>query len=217
MISYMFMHNGVMHVLFNMLLLFFIGRIAEDFYDKKDIYYQYFLGGITGALLFMIAFNTLPLFTKLGLSAPMVGASAAVISIVVATAAYVPDYEVFLWGLWRIKLKWLAIIMVGLDIVMFTNGNEGGRIAHLGGAAFGWFYALNRHRFPNLFQVPVLFKRKSKIDERRIYRNEKPVTKSSPRQEEIDAILDKISHSGYNSLSRDEKETLFRASEKDPT
>lgn len=221
-VSYMFMHSGFMHILFNMLILFFIGRIAEDFYSQQDIYKQYFLGGIAGAVLFMLAYNTFPIFTRLNMSVPMIGASAAVISIVVATAAWVPNYEVFLWGVVRLKLKWLALIMVGLDIIMFTSGNEGGRISHIGGAAFGLLYSQKRNWFD--FKINWSFsdlvKRKSVIDEKKIYRGEsKPQssvkTNRKPNQDEVDAILDKISQSGYSSLSKEEKDILFRASDKD--
>lgn len=218
--TYMFMHNGIWHIVFNMLILFFIGRIAEDFYRPSDIYKQYIIGGIAGALLFMIAFNLFPIFTSMGISVPMVGASAAVISIVVATAALVPDYEIFLWGVIRLKLKWFAIIMVGLDLVMFTNGNEGGRIAHLGGAAFGWLYATKRDWFDFDFSKVKMPKKRKAIDEKKIFRGVKNPSTSKdrkPHQMEIDAILDKISQSGYSSLSREEKEILFKASEKDHT
>ena len=221
-VTYMFMHSGFMHILFNMLILFFIGRIAEDFYSPKDIYKQYFLGGITGAALFMLAYNIFPIFTRLNLSVPMIGASAAVISIVVATAAWVPNYEVFLWGVVRLKLKWLALIMVGLDIIMFTNGNEGGRISHIGGAAFGLLYSQKRNWFDFNFKWSLsgLFKNKHTIDEKKIFRGvPKPqsgIKKSyKPNQDEVDAILDKISQSGYSSLSNEEKDILFRASDKD--
>lgn len=218
--TYMFMHNGLWHIVFNMLILFFIGRIAEDFYRPREIYTQYFLGGIAGALLFMMAYNIFPVFTRLGVAAPMVGASASVIALVVGTAAMVPDYEVFLFGFLRMKLKWMALIMVGLDVVMFTNGNEGGRIAHIGGALMGLLFAYNRNKLD--FRMPKwnwlnTFK---KPDERKIFKgihhsDSKRNRNSRPHQKEIDAILDKISQSGYSCLSREEKEILFRASEKD--
>jgi membrane associated rhomboid family serine protease len=221
-VSYMFMHSGFMHILFNMLILFFIGRIAEDFYSPNDIYKQYIFGGIAGAILFILAYNIFPIFTRMHSPVPMIGASAAVIAIVVATAAWVPNYEVFLWGVVRLKLKWLALIMVGLDIIMFTNGNEGGRISHIGGAAFGFLYAQKRSWFDFSFQLPSanIFKRKTVIDERKIFRGVPKQHQSlgkinKPNQDEVDAILDKISQSGYSSLSKEEKEILFRASDKD--
>lgn len=219
-ITYMFMHNGLWHIVFNMLILFFIGRIAEDFYRPREIYTQYFLGGIAGGALFMLAYNIFPVFTRLGVAAPMVGASASVIALVVGTAAMVPDYEVYLWGIFRLKLKWLALIMVGLDIVMFTNGNEGGRIAHIGGALMGLLFARNRNKFDFRWPRWGGLKLNGKPDERKIFKgihhsNARKNQQNRPHQEEIDAILDKISQSGYSSLSREEKEILFRASEKD--
>lgn len=218
-ITYMFMHNGLFHILFNMLVLFFIGRIAEDFYRPADIYRQYLLGGLSGALLFLLAYNIFPVFTSMGVSTPMVGASAAVIAIVVATAAWVPNYEIYLWGVVRMRLKWLALIMVGLDIVMFTNGNEGGRISHIGGAAFGLLYAYQRNWFEGFrFKFPTIRTTTKLPDEKKIFKGtgtDRNKKSRKPMQEEIDAILDKISQSGYSSLSREEKEILFRASEKD--
>lgn len=231
--TYMFMHGGFMHLLFNMLMLYFIGRILVDFIPNKRFYLIYFGGGILGGLLFMLAYNTFPVFVKIGASIPLVGASGAITAVVVAAAILVPNYELFFFGVFRVKLKWIALYLVVANVLFFTDGNEGGKIAHLGGAIFGALYMLQiQGRIPlNLSffkRIRNPFKPKYQvIDEKQILRTRTPPkpgvskphrafnigTSGKPGQEEIDAILDKISQSGYDSLSKDEKDMLFRASE----
>ena len=232
-VTYMFFHDGLMHLLFNMLFLYFIGRILVDFTPNKRFYIIYFGGGIVGALLYLVAYNAFPVFTQNETFAVMLGASGAVTAIIVATAVLVPNYELFLFGVFRLKLKWLALYLVAADILFFPQGNEGGRLAHLGGALFGALYILQiQGRLPvNLdFLKKIRNPLKPKyqvIDETRIHRTKKAPkpgiskpnkafnigTSGTPGQEEVDAILDKISQSGYDSLSKEEKEMLFRASE----
>lgn len=231
--TYMFMHAGVMHILFNLLILYFIGRILVDFVPNQRFYSIYFGGGIIGGLLFLIAYNTFPIFTKLGVSSTLVGASGAITSVVVAAAVLVPNYELFLFGVFRIKLKWIALYMVIANILFFTEGNEGGKIAHIGGAIYGALFILKvqgRLHFNTSWfkKIRNPFKPKYQIiDEKQILRTKKAPkpgvskphkafnigTSGKPGQEEIDAILDKISQSGYDSLSKEEKDMLFRASE----
>lgn len=231
--TYMFFHDGIMHLLFNMLFLYFIGRILVDFVPNKRFYRIYFGGGILGGLLYLVAYNAFPVFTQNETWAVMLGASGAVTAIIVATAVLVPNYELFLFGVFRVKLKWIALYLVAADILFFPQGNEGGRLAHLGGALFGALYILQiQGRLPVNFDwlknIRKPFKQRYQvIDETRIHRNKKPPkpgiskphkafnigTSGNPGQEEIDAILDKINQSGYDSLSKEEKEMLFRASE----
>lgn len=231
--TYMFFHDGVMHLLFNMLFLYFIGRILVDFISNKNFYAIYFGGGVLGGLLYLTAYNIFPVFTQQESWAVMLGASGAVTSVIVAAAVLVPNYEMFLFGVFRVKLKWIALYLVAADILFFPQGNEGGRLAHLGGAMFGALYVLNMQgrialNFDWIKRIRNPFKPKYQvIDETRIHRNKKAPkpgiskphrafnigTSGKPGQEEIDAILDKISQSGYDSLSKEEKEMLFRASE----
>ncbi|MBI1305109.1 MAG: rhomboid family intramembrane serine protease [Bacteroidetes bacterium] len=234
-LTYMFFHAGVMHILFNMLWLYFIGRILIDFTTNKRFYQIYFFGGLTGGVLYLLFYNVFPIFTQMPESSVMLGASGAVNAIIVATAVLVPNYEIFLFGIFRVRLKWIALFLVMMDVLLFSQGNEGGRLAHLGGAAFGALYVLQMQgrlnlNFNFLRKIRNPFKPKYQvIDESKILRNKKsPNTSGStskstnpfnirtsgkPGQEEIDAILDKISQSGYESLSKEEKEMLFRASE----
>jgi membrane associated rhomboid family serine protease len=220
-VTYMFLHIGFFHFLFNMLLLYMIGRIAEDFISRERIFMLYLGGGIVGGLLYLVIYNVFPAFTSLPSWVPMLGASGAVIAVVVGTATLLPNYEVFLFGMFRLKLVWIALYLVAMDILFFPNGNEGGRLAHLGGALFGFLfirYIQGRlgFTFPN--KLKRLFEGKRKgIDERDIVRNrnhaQSKAKTSNPNQDEVDAILDKINQSGYGSLSQAEKEKLFRASE----
>ncbi|MCB0734115.1 MAG: rhomboid family intramembrane serine protease [Flavobacteriales bacterium] len=230
--TYMFMHGGIWHLLFNMLILFYAGMILLDFTSIQRFYTIYFGGGLLGGVLFFAAYNIFPVFTSIGQSIPLVGASAAIISVLIAAAVLVPNYEVFLWGIFRIRMKYLALAMVLIDLISMPNGNAGGHISHLGGALFGTLYILNlQGRLPinlDFFKrIRNPFKPKYEvIDESRIIRNRKKAettkkpsnpfnirTSGKPGQEEIDAILDKIGQSGYDSLSKEEKELLFRASE----
>jgi len=225
--TYMFLHAGIWHLVFNMLFLYFIGRILEDFVSNKKFYTVFFGGGLLGGILYLIAYNTFPAFTSMDHWVPMLGASGAVTAVIVAAATLVPNYEIYLYGLIRMRLVWLAIILVAMDVAFFPNGNSGGRLAHLGGALFGFLYIqyirggirfdlsfLNRIRNPFKPRMTI-------IDERKI-RNERKGKRSKagrksdskrPNQDEIDSILDKINQSGYSSLSKDEKDILFKASE----
>ncbi|MBO6515251.1 MAG: rhomboid family intramembrane serine protease [Bacteroidia bacterium] len=230
-VTYMFMHSGIRHIAGNMLMLYFLGRILLDFQSNRNFYQIYFGGGLVGAGLYLLVFNLFPsIVGGAGLS-EMVGASGAVLSVVVATAVLVPNYEIFLFGAFRLKVKWIAVYLVLADILFFGNGNQGGHLAHIGGALFGGLYILYiQGRIGlNLFRrISNPFKAKYTIvDERDILRQRtvKTEKKSSnsttgrvnsphkPRQEEVDAILDKIGQSGYDSLSKEEKDLLFRASE----
>lgn len=225
--TYMFLHAGIWHLVFNMLFLYFIGRILEDFVSNKKFYTVFFGGGLLGGILYLIAYNTFPAFTSMDHWVPMLGASGAVTAVIVAAATLVPNYEIYLYGLIRMRLVWLAIILVAMDVAFFPNGNSGGRLAHLGGALFGFLYIQHirggiRFDLSFLNRIRNPFKpRMTIIDERKI-RNERKGKKRKagrksdskrPNQDEIDSILDKINQSGYSSLSKDEKDILFKASE----
>ncbi len=220
-ITHMFVHDGFLHVLFNMMWLYFGGSLFLTFHDSKKLLSTYLLGGFSGALLFILAMNLLPIFKDS--IAFAVGASAAVLAIVVAVATTAPNYVVRLVLIGPVKLKYVAIVSVLLDVLLIPQGNAGGHIAHLGGAFFGFLSASQLKQGRDLtvdFLKPFFWlrdglpKRKQKIK----------VVHSTPKsdydynaakaskQEQIDAILDKIKRSGYDSLSKKEKEILFKAS-----
>ncbi|MFT5511998.1 MAG: membrane associated rhomboid family serine protease [Bacteroidia bacterium] len=227
--TYMFFHSGLFHLAGNMMLLYYMGRILLDFQDNKKFFTIYFGGGLLGALLYMFVHAVLPSFAGTG---SMQGASGAVMSVVVAAAVLLPNYELFFFRTFRIQLKWIALVLVGIDVLYLTASNNGGHLAHIGGAIFGSLFILHQQGRLNLGLLSSIqnpFKPKfSMVDERDILRNKKEKVKteassphrakssgiSKPRQEEIDAILDKINQSGYPSLTTEEKDLLFRASDK---
>jgi len=212
-ITYMFMHAGVMHILFNMLMLYWFGTIFEDFLGKKRTLGLYFLGGLTGAALYILCYNTLPYFTHENAAATstLVGASASVMAVIVATATQLPNYEISIIFIGPVKLKWVVLFLLVLDFLGTIGPNAGGEIAHLGGALIGFVYIKQLQKGNDwVAGIANIFKPKPKL--KVVSKNSSGKSAGKPRQEEIDLILDKISQSGYDSLSKQEKEILFRAS-----
>jgi membrane associated rhomboid family serine protease len=224
-ITYMFVHLGFWHILTNMILLYFSGRIFEGILNGKRLLAVYFLGGITGFLLYFIAYNIFPVFN--GSAVPILGASASIMAILVAIATYSPNMVLRLVLIGNVKLKYIAIFFVAMDLLFLDQGsNTGGKLAHLGGALFGYLYSVNLQKgndwsgifysFTGFFSDLFNTKPKMKVASKRPMssRTAPPKKESSADQEKIDAILDKISRSGYDSLSKSEKEFLFNASKK---
>ncbi|TFF38441.1 rhomboid family intramembrane serine protease [Mucilaginibacter psychrotolerans] len=212
--TYMFMHAGVLHILFNMLWLYWFGQIFEEFVGNKRTIGLYLLGGLTGGFLFVAAYNIFPAFTSMNAAAGgvIVGASASVMAVIVATATLLPDYTISIIFIGPVKLKWVALFIVLLDYLSIAGGNAGGEIAHLGGALFGFVYIKQMQKGNDwIMGINKLFAPKPKM---KVVSFNHPQKKAAnmPRQDEIDRILDKISASGYDSLSKQEKETLSRAS-----
>lgn len=206
-ITYQFFHADFFHILFNMLWLFWMGQLFLDFVKPRQFHLVYIGGGIFGAILYALLYNILPAFQNIAQSSTVIGSSAAVMAIFVAVATLVPDYTIRLMLIGNVKLKYLVIVYIILDIIAMKSYNAGGSIAHLGGALFGFTYIKFLQSGTDL---SIIFKKKPKL---RVVRNEAP-QKSSVliNQREVDAILDKISKTGYDQLSREEKETLFKAS-----
>jgi len=212
-LTYMFMHSGIFHILFNMLWFYWFGQIFEEYLGKKRTLGLYLMGGLAGAFLFVLSYNTLPFFTHVNaaVGSTLVGASASVMAIIVATATLLPDYTIPLILIGPVKLKWLAMFFVILDLLGITGLNAGGELSHLGGALIGFVYIKqlqNGHDW--IDAINKIFKPKSKL--KVVSTNPSKNSPGHPRQEEIDLILDKISKSGYDNLSKQEKEILFRAS-----
>jgi len=226
-ITYMFLHEGFLHIAFNMLILYFGGQIFLQFLDAKKLIGTYILGGISGGLLFILTFNIFPVFNEIVSGALALGASASVMAVLIAIAAYVPNYSIRLMLLGNVKLKYIALFYVIMDIISIPQGNAGGHIAHLGGAFFGFYFiyrlrngkditvGVNRllnyiaHLFSSKRKMKVVYKNPGKTKSDVAYNAQK-----AANQQKIDAILDKISKSGYDSLSKEEKAILFDASKK---
>ncbi len=223
-ITYMFLHNGFLHLLFNMVWLHFGGKIFLQYLNPKQLLSTYILGGVSGGLLFVIAYNYIPALEAYSFGALAMGASASVLAIIVAIATFTPNYSVQFPFIGFIKLKHIAIFSVALDIISIPKGNTGGHIAHIGGALFGYIYIKQMRKgndFSNGFssfseRLINTFKPKSKL--KTVHKRAKSDydfnQEKSAKQKEIDKVLDKISKSGYESLSKEEKATLFSASKK---
>jgi len=217
-LTYQFFHDGFFHVLFNMLWLYWMGRVFLDFLKPRQFHFVYLVGGLLGAVVFAGAFNIFPVFREAS-GATVIGSSAAVMAIVVATATLVPNFSINLLLFGEVKLKYLALAYVVLDLIGSTSANAGGSFAHLGGALFGFVYIKS---LQNGSDWSAIFKKKPKLKvvkkDQRPSRNEDSKRPSVRKNEgyvdqrEIDAILDKISRTGYDKLSKEEKETLFKAS-----
>ncbi len=219
--TYMFLHQGIFHILFNMLWLYWMGQLFEEYLGTKRTVGLYLFGGLAGAAFFLISFNLIPAFSHSDALRYITisGASAGVMAIVVATATLLPDHTIFLMFLGPVKLKWVALFYVIFDFLSIAGPNAGGEIAHLGGAFAGYIYIRQLQRGTNLGEsFAQAFRPKSKIkvvSTNAAYQRKNKNTRNVPEQEEIDRILDKISQTGYDSLNKTEKETLFRASNND--
>lgn len=212
-VTYMFAHYEFFHLLFNMLWLYWMGKIFTEYLNNRQFIFAYLAGGLAGALLFGLAFNFLPAFKdSVDIAGPLIGASASVMAIVVATATLLPEYAISLLFIGAVRLKYVALAYIVLDIIGIL-GNPGGSFAHLGGALLGFIYIKqlqSGNDWSKLFQ-----KRKHlKVVKNNSNSTAKNPAIQLPNQEIIDRILDKISKSGYESLSKHEKEQLFNASKK---
>jgi membrane associated rhomboid family serine protease len=223
-ITYMFYHEDLWHIIFNLVTFYWFGKIFLYFFDDKKLTSLYIIGGIAGAILYIAVYNLLPVFQPAVPLSSCIGASAAIMAIVFAVSFYAPDFKVMLLFFGEVKLIYIALVFILLDLIQMKSGNAGGHIAHLGGAFAGWLWCV-QYRKGNDFTGPItkllfnignLFKRKSRLK----VSHKKPVDDMDYNrsrldyQKEIDRILDKISKGGYNSLSSDEKETLFKMGNK---
>ena len=224
-LTYMFLHFRFLHILFNMLWLFWFGRIFLHYLTEKQLYTTYLLGGLSGAAIYILSFNVFPAFQY---HLPMLGASAAVTAIIVAISLYNPNYQVNLMFIGPVKIIYIAIVFVLLDLLRIpTSGNAGGYISHLGGALYGYLFAMQLKKGKDIGKgfnksmdaIAALFKPRSKM--RVSYRSQAKNLddqeynrRKAATQKEVDKILDKIAKSGYESLSKREKEILFKMSNK---
>ncbi|EHQ43341.1 rhomboid family intramembrane serine protease [Myroides odoratus] len=209
-ISYSFVHATIWHLLLNMIMLFFVSNLFFTFFTTRQFLFVYLPGALGGSILYYIS----ALFFAMG--SGLVGASAAVMAPLIAVASFAPQMEVRLALLGRIKMIYIAGFIILIDLFQLSSSNVGGHLAHLGGALVGFGYIFLLKRGTDLAK-PRKRTAKNKSTFKKVYVNksvEKNVTKEETSQKEIDAILDKISRSGYESLSKEEKDFLFRQGNK---
>lgn len=219
-ISYMFMHSGFLHLLFNILGLYWFGKLFLWQLEGDKLLGVYLLGGLAGAALYILAYNTLPVFQNS--NSILLGASGSVFAVLAAIAFYDPDKEIMLPFIGRVKLKYVAMFYILLSVVGISSTNAGGNIAHLGGAAWGWFYITQLRKGKDIgsgfvkiiYSILSVFKRKSHLTvthNNQVPRDDYEYNRQKNiKQDEINRILDKIAKSGYDSLTKEEKEILFK-------
>lgn len=231
-ITYAFAHNlrYIWHIVFNMLFLYWFGRFIVEYLGNNKLISLYVLGALSGAVLYLIAFNLIGYYAQQSSSFPgMVGASGAVYAIVVGAATLLPNHSIHLMFLGPVKIKYIAIFYIVLSLMGATGSNSGGNIAHLGGALIGYVYIIQlkkgndlgswvigigkflRSFFIKTDPIKVSHRNKDKARKKEAVVQDADVL---PNQDEIDAILDKIAASGYDSLTKAEKQKLFNASKK---
>jgi len=222
--TYSFLHKGLLHFLMNMVMLYYVSKLFFVSFNTKLFLNTYLLGAIFGGILFLLSYNLFPVFNnQVGY---LVGASASVMSVLIFICSSLPQMEVSVFS-FKIKLWQLGAFFVVLDLAQIPIGNSGGHIAHLGGALFGYIYATQLKKgndigkgFEKLIDTIASwfsFKKKSKlktVHKTKAERRSADKTvhqKKRVKQEQVDAILDKISKSGYESLTKEEKAFLFQA------
>lgn len=227
-VTYSFFHGGIWHLFWNMVMLYFSGRIFLNLFGPKKFISVYFLGVILGGLIFLLSYNVFP--ALLSANAALIGASAGVTAVLIFICTYIPNQEVRLF-IFNVKLWYIGVFFVLVDLIQIpSGGNAGGHLAHLGGALLGYVYArqLIKGRdigegFTKMLEnLEGIFKKKEKkAPLKTVYRRAKGKSVTSvnydreSKQRKIDTILDKISKSGYESLSKTEKDFLFKAGKED--
>ena len=230
-ITYMFMHADLWHLLGNMLWLYWFGKLFLYFFSAKHLRGLYVVGGLLGGLLYIIAYNLLPVFNDQLYSATLVGASASVLAIAIATAVREPEYRINLMFIGPVRLKYFALFIVLFDTLSIGTSNAGGHIAHLGGALAGWWFTRGLSQGTDITHwVNVCLDAIGGLFSKRERKPRKPKMKvhsqndraadyeynarKKAQSDEVDKILEKLKKSGYSSLTDEEKRRLFEASKR---
>jgi len=223
-ITYMFTHQDIWHILLNMLWLYWFGKIFLEYMEQRKLVAVYLLGGISGAIVYVFSFNIFPAFTDVVGESVAIGASASVMAVVMAIAAYVPNYTIQFLLIGRIKIMYIALGIFVLTSFINLPVNAGGKLAHIGGAIFGYLFTINMKKGRDIGKginriidfFATLFKPRKKLK----VTYKKPASDydynkiKAEHQAKINQILDKISKGGYDSLTKEEKDTLFKESQK---
>ena len=210
-LTHMFTHFDIFHGFFNLCYLYFGGKIFIDYLSQKKLLHTYIMGGVTGYVFYLFSLNIFPVFDYMNENTIVLGASASTLAILIASATYVPNLSVNIIWLNSIKLKHIAIILIIIDLLSIINGNPGAHIAHIGGAFYGFIYVYMKKRMGTEY---LNNKITSFFDHNKSYKYKKESdyeynSLKNIEQQKIDKILDKISSSGYDSLSENEKQKLF--------
>ncbi len=227
-VTYSFFHGGLWHLFWNMVLLYFSGRIFLNLFGSRRFINVYFLGVIVGGLTFLLSYNVFPAF--LDVQTALIGASAGVTAVLIFVCSYIPNQEVRLF-FFNVKLWYIGAFFVLMDLIQIPiSGNAGGHLAHLGGALLGYVYARQLLKGKDIGEgfsrtldgFAGLFKKQEKKAPLRTVYKKKNQSRAAQKdfdkeakQRKIDSILDKISKSGYESLSKAEKDFLFKAGKED--
>lgn len=213
--TYSFVHTEIFHLLFNMVFLFWFGNILTDFIGEKKLVQWYLLGGVAGGIAYLLVSNSLSYFIMKG-PGLLNGASASIYAIVVAAATIRPNYRVSLLFFGSVAIKYISLFYVFWSIIETTGGNGGGNIAHLGGALMGYLFGQNFKRNWVIYEQekPKVYSYVGSLKKEFAQRTETKMDDSDVDEDELNEILDKISKSGYESLSKFEKRRLFKASQK---
>ena len=208
-LTYGFIHGSFSHIFWNMLILYYFGNILKNIFGEKLILNLFLSGIVAGGLTYLISYNLFPVFK--GINSVMIGASAGVMSVLFFLAAYDPQYRIRII-FFDIKILYIALFLFFYDIIQIPLNNSGGHIAHIGGALWGYYYSVKYNNGSDLVNSILSFFKKNT--------NNKPFLKSKKDtknfdQNKIDEILDKISDSGYDSLTKSEKEYLFKVGKDD--
>lgn len=219
-ITYMFLHENFIHILFNLLWFYWFGKIFLEYFEQKKLAGVYILGGLAGAVLYILSFNIFPVFESIMHNSLALGASASVMAIVISVSFYVPDHTVHMMFFGQIKIKYLAIAVFLLTSIFDFSTNTGGKIAHIGGAFLGYLFTYQYrngkditrgvNRFTDAVVSYLKPRKKMKVTYKRPKTDMEFNRERVEKQKEIDGILDKISKGGYESLTKKEKEILFK-------
>lgn len=227
-VTYMFVHQGIWHLVFNMFCLYWFGELFLQFFSARHLRGLYIFGGLVGGVTFILAYNLFPIFQVQIGGSSLVGASAAIMAIMVALAFEAPEYPINLLFIGNVKMKYIAGAIVLISVLSVSGNNSGGEFAHLGGALAGWLFTRLLHKghdivawinvvfdfFNYLFSPSKWYRKRPK---KKIYSAKEPKdwdfnARKKNRNDEVDKILEKLKRSGYDSLTIEEKKKLFDAS-----